>query len=550
MPVAVLPPEDEDCLSFSSTALQILTQDVSSLLSLSLETTASVLHDWFRSSLGVVGLGGEFAPPRDRQKSYAEGESGRNLAVVIVGAGEATGQSLTLHLAKSGYTVFPFIPIPVSPFSTSFAGSNGTSSAPTDALSNILLTWSATRKRLCARTPDHPGAVVPIIVDPEGVSGEGQVDELGADGGEKKRTHWDEGGNGKEEEGKGKERGGGRFAHAGKTVRAYIRENGLTLVSIICVSHTPLPYLLPQGSLVNTPESTLSLAYRTNVLDPVSVVRELSDMLVSPFGGYGQEESGANDVNQASWESRGKKGKRKKSQGRVIFINPSPSPSPLYLPCSEASGSLREYGYHHRLEIGSMTNLTTSLRASTARILRDELALLGVEVCEVVVGPMWEKPRLARWGASTGGESVGRVRVRKMEREREREREKEEEEEIVDMPTPTLTLSPSTTPTTTALAVPTTSAATTSAATTSAATTSAATATSAAAPTRLLILSRLWAVDDALLFSSVRRALEDRYPRYRHYAGLGPLVDDLVGAIPGGRAMTGLGRWVVGKLLS
>lgn len=87
MPVAVLPPEDEDYLSFSSTALQILTQDVSSLLSLSLETTASVLHDWFRSSLGVVGFGGEFAP-RDRQKTYTEGESGRNLAVVIVGAGE------------------------------------------------------------------------------------------------------------------------------------------------------------------------------------------------------------------------------------------------------------------------------------------------------------------------------------------------------------------------------------------------------------------------------------------------------------------------------
>lgn len=387
---------------------------------------------------------------------------------------------------------------------------------------------------------------MPIIVDPDGVSGEGQVDELLADGGEKKRTHWDEAGAGKEEEGKGKERGEGRFAHAGKTVRAYIRENGLTLISIICVSHTPLPYgriphppphlhpyahahplfqtpcslstdhctlsptdFLPQGSLVNTPELTLSLAYRTNVLDPVSVVRELSDMLVSPFGGYRQEESGANHVNQES-ESRGKKGKRQKSQGRVIFINPSPSP--LYLPCSQASGSLREDGRHHPLEIGSMTNLTTSLRTSTARILRDELALLGVEVCEVVVGPMWEKPRLARWGASasTGGESVGRVKMRKMERE------KEEEEEIVDMPTPTPSPPPPITTT----------------------------------PTRLLILSRLWAVDDALLFSSVRRALEDRYPRYRHYAGLGPLVDDLVGVIPGGRAMTGLGRWVVGKLLS
>lgn len=376
------------------------------------------------------------------------------------------------------------------------------------------------------------------------------MNELLADGGEKKRTHWDEGG--KEEEKKGRERERGRFGHAGKTVRAYIRENGLTLVSIICASHTPLPCgripqrphlhpyahplfqtpcslstdhctliptdLLPQGSLMNTPESTLCLAYRTNVLDPVSVVRELSDMLVSPSGGYRQEESAANDVDQ---ENRGKNGKRQKSRGRVIFINPSPSPSPLYLPCSEASGSLKEIG-HYPLEIGSMANLTTSLRASTARILRDELDLLGVEVCEVVVGPMWEKPRLARyWGAgggggasaSTGGESVGRDKMGKMETG-----EKEEEEEMVDMPT----RSPSTTPTTTA----------------------------PAAPTRLLILSRLWAVDDALLFSSVRRALEDRYPRYRHYAGLGPLVDDLVGAIPGGRAMTGLGRWVVGKLLS
>lgn len=87
MSVVVYPQEDEDCPSFSSTALQILTQDVSSLLSLSLETTASVLHDWFRSSLGMVGFGGDFAP-RDRQKPDSEEESGRGLAVVIVGAGE------------------------------------------------------------------------------------------------------------------------------------------------------------------------------------------------------------------------------------------------------------------------------------------------------------------------------------------------------------------------------------------------------------------------------------------------------------------------------
>lgn len=87
MSVAVHPQEDGDCPSFSSAALQILTQDVSSLLSLSLETTASVLHDWFRSSLGIVGFGGDFTP-RDRHKPYTEGESGSGLAVVIVGAGE------------------------------------------------------------------------------------------------------------------------------------------------------------------------------------------------------------------------------------------------------------------------------------------------------------------------------------------------------------------------------------------------------------------------------------------------------------------------------
>lgn len=74
--------------------------------------------------------------------------------------------------------------------------------------------------------PNHPGAVVPIIVDPEGVSGEGEVGEL-ADV-EKDRKE-------------GEELICGRFAHAGETVRAYIRENELTLVSIICISPSPLP---------------------------------------------------------------------------------------------------------------------------------------------------------------------------------------------------------------------------------------------------------------------------------------------------------------------
>lgn len=344
--------------------------------------------------------------------------------------------------------------------------------------------------------------MVPIIVDPEGVSGEGEVGEL-ADV-EKDRKE-------------GEEFECGRFAHAGETVRAYIRENELTLVSIICISPSPLPspatphlslsppsplsthphppslttaatdLLLPRDSLVNTPESTLHSIYRTNVLDPVSVVRELSDVLVSPLG-FGPE-YGARGVTARGVTEYWGRGRGKQSQGRVIFINPSPILSPSLQAGSSAGGHVDSMNrHHHRLlqttnlsSVNSVNSLTTSLRSATARILRDELSVLGVGVCEVVVGPMWEKPRLARcWG---GGEE-GRK-----------------------MPTPGPT------------------------------------------PTRLLILSRLWAVDDALLFASVRRALEDRYPRYRHYAGLGPLVDDLAGAIPGGGVMTGLGRWVVGKVL-
>lgn len=188
-------------------------------------------------------------------------------------------------------------------------------------------------------------------------------------------------------------------------------------------------------------------------------------MLVSPPPGSGRD--GDRDGGY------GRRGRGKQSQGRVIFINPSPilpgsSPASHVQPPNLTSTSLN-----------SLTSLTTSLCTSTARILRDELSVLGVEVCEVVVGPMWEKPRLARcWGVGVEGK----------------------ENSFPSPPPP-------------------------------------------APPTRL------WAVDDALLFSSVRRALEDRYPRYPHYAGLSPLVDDLVGAIRGGGVMTGLGRWVVGKVL-
>jgi hypothetical protein len=67
---------------------------------------------------------------------------------------------------------------------------------------------------------------------------------------------------------------------------------------------------------------------------------------------------------------------------------------------------------------------------------------------------------------------------------------------------------------------------------------------------RIALISRIWAVDDALLFSAVRRAIEDRYPRYRHHAGLSPLVASIAEITPGAGIVKMIGRWLVARLLT
>jgi hypothetical protein len=67
---------------------------------------------------------------------------------------------------------------------------------------------------------------------------------------------------------------------------------------------------------------------------------------------------------------------------------------------------------------------------------------------------------------------------------------------------------------------------------------------------RLALLSKIFAVDDALLYSSVRRAIEDRYPRYRHHAGLSPLLASVADITPGGNMIKVIGRWFVARLLT
>lgn len=269
----------------------------------------------------------------------------------------AAGQSLALHLAKSGYTVFPLVPLPAPD-----------SPPASSALSSLLLTWSGMQKRLRARYPSHPGTVVPVITDPETFT-----------------LHTDDSWTQHPQKSKG------RFAHAGETVRAYCKDNGLSLTAVVCTPRTPkrhktitspggtihiippsppsypdrLPIVpdfspdprasralstfvqprLPTSALAVTDEQTLLSLYRTNVMDPLSVIRELSDLLAV-------------------------------SRGRVVFVN-----GPL------DTGSQSTVDGDEPLEgLPGATRMVGAARAEAARLLRDELGSIGIDVCEVVVG--------------------------------------------------------------------------------------------------------------------------------------------------------------------
>ncbi|KAK8861659.1 hypothetical protein IAR55_002482 [Kwoniella newhampshirensis] len=520
------PPSTSSRLSPSTTALLALTQDITALISLSVEATASIIHDWFRSTLGVVGVGDVVATNSRGGHARARAESGRGLAVVVVGASEATGQSLTLHLAKSGYTVFPLVPLP-SP----------TSPPTSAALSHLLLTWSGIQKRLRARHLNHPGAVVPVIVDPENVAEESWQNQ---------RAETREGG--KKPAGiDGPPHIGGRFGHAGETVRAYCKENRLALVAIVCASRKPRvqgslagsrtpnpasmtfdsndisrsksdagtthdanttrkrvskssksappdnsasttlsltsplsPRYLPASALTMTDEQTLLSLYRTNVLDPLSVIRELSDLLAETI-----------------------KSPKGRGRGRVVFVNGGSGVGITELEDdqSELEG------------VKGAIKMIGAARSETARLLREELDDVGIDVCEVVVGPM--SPRIGTTGyhlrQNSGDSTDLDVGKKKMITDAM--------QNSVDHP---------------ALDLPSGSSSNKHAVLTA----------------RLNLLSRIWAVDDALLYSSVRRAIEDRYPRYRHLAGLSPLLNDLAEGVPGGGLVRYLGRWAVGRLLT
>jgi hypothetical protein len=83
--------------SSSTTALIALTQDITALISISLEATASLVHDWFRSSLGVVGMArtsGSAGRSSGIHKLGEKGDALGGMAVVVVGASEGEPRDL------------------------------------------------------------------------------------------------------------------------------------------------------------------------------------------------------------------------------------------------------------------------------------------------------------------------------------------------------------------------------------------------------------------------------------------------------------------------
>ena len=194
----------------------------------------------------------------------------------------------------------------------------------------------------------------------------------------------------------------GKLEHAGDTVRAYCRDNHLVLVGIICAPRTdvpkpgdraasmsstgtareglgldvdlgaptqdteepieekdsdpPTPTKSPRsissnasvGSLIMAEDHTLFSLYKTNVVDPLTIIRDLGDLL-------------------------GKTRRYGRGNGKVIFIN-------------DASGAgLRTMGS----ETQGQAMIVGAARRGVIRQLRSELRQRGlVDVCEVAAGAL------------------------------------------------------------------------------------------------------------------------------------------------------------------
>lgn len=369
--------------------------------------------------------------------------------------------------------MFPFIPQPSSSFPPA-----------STALSSLLLAWSTLQKRLQARNPSHAGAVVPVILERQNLQDHAVHNA---------RSPVD------------------RFEHANETIRAYCRDNNLQLSAILCIASSlhvqineppampmtggihfrfgdqaaSLPSATMQPDQISTgwgvmkppisqaqtsfgiDEDSLFGLYRANILDPLTAISGLSDLL---------------------------RGEGSESARRIVFINLSDH---LSVQSTTSSAS-------------NAQTVVTAAQNAFVRALRGELSPVGVDVCQVMVGPMTpdfgrtsiHSPALSpsiELSPSANGNKLLKAALKSQMALRPMRPTEGEQTEMSK---------------------------------------------------RLELLSRIWAVDDALLYSAVRRAMEDRYPRVRLHAGVSPLVQTLLDMIPGGGTVKMLGRWVVRRLLT
>lgn len=92
-PLAIVPGSpDRRSMQSSSSALLSLSQDITALMSLSLEATLSLMNDYLRAALGTVGVGRYVRASPTRSST----DTGAGLAVVVVGAAERKSHSAVL----------------------------------------------------------------------------------------------------------------------------------------------------------------------------------------------------------------------------------------------------------------------------------------------------------------------------------------------------------------------------------------------------------------------------------------------------------------------
>lgn len=180
-----------------------------------------------------------------------------------------------------------------------------------------------------------------------------------------------------------------------------------------------------------------------------------------------------------------------RTRGRVLFL--------------ETSGTLDDLDPLGPPGSGA-AQMIAAARTEAARVLRSELSGAGIGVCEIVVGECrrWEKLTLGPMAPRL----MGPVHLRSSSGDSDTDKALASYNgEKTSM-----------------------------------------TSTDTALASRLRLLARIFAVDDALVYSCVRRAIEDRYPRARHHAGLAPLITSVANATPGAGIVRFLGRWVLGRL--